>query len=309
MPRPFSFLRNKMKPVLPLLLFALTATACATSCSRPASPSAEPSPSPSAPSSGAQGLWTLSFTADSTGERCELAKRHARAELRCGDATFAPLKSDGAEAVRLVEATAWAQEAAQAEPEQAGAKKRSFRMSYGQGTIEVFRYAEPSTSFGRLAATLDALVKAEHPTTPAGDRPAPRAFPVVSDRGLVTVQSLALFGPEQSSTTRVGADGSWTRSGAAPSSGTLDAKQLAAVRALVDEIGKAKPSTEPGLPCDAEPSQATRVLFGKVGEIGWAAPCAGPLPPAPVQILTRYLQQVAEGRPASELEQTRARPR
>lgn len=149
-------------------------------------------------------------------------------------------------------------------------------------------------------------VKAE----PAPAEPsAPRAFPAVTDPGLVTFQSLALVGPEDSTTIRVGTDGSWTRSGASPSSGTLDAKQLSALRALMEEVGKAKPSTEPSIPCDAITSVAARVVFGKGREIGWSGPCAGPPPPVAVQVLAIYLRQVADGRPASELEQTLARPR
>lgn len=293
-----------MKTILPLLL-GLVVTGCS------ASPSAvvQPSPSPSSANASADGLWTLAFTTESTGERCELSKREAQAELRCGDAAFAPLKSDASEVLRLVEGTAWADEAERVEPEQAGPRKRSFRMAYSQGTVEVFRYAEPSTPFGRLAAALDALVKAEHPPAPVAEPTAPRAFPEVADIGLVTVQGLSLVGPVNASTIRVGADGSWTRTGAAPSSGKLDAKQLSAVRALVDEGGKAKPSTEAGPPCDALPMHMSRILFGKGREIGWSGPCAGPPPPASVQILATYLQQLADGRPASELEQTLARPR
>ncbi len=299
-----------MKTILPVIL-GLALSGCSASPTRSASPSAvvQPSSSPSIPSSSADGLWTLAFTTESTGERCELAKRQAHTELRCGTAAFAPLKSDASKALRLIDATAWADEATRSEPEQAGPRTRSFRMTYSQGTVEVFRYAEPSTPFGRLSAALDALVKAEQPPAPVAEPKAPRVFAEVADRGLVTLQSLSLVGPESASTFRVATDGTWTRSGAAPSSGKLDAKQLSAVRALVDEIGKAKPSTDAGPPCDALPNHASRILFGKGREIGWSGPCAGPPPPVSVQILATYLQQLADGRPASELEQTLARPR
>lgn len=150
-------------------------------------------------------------------------------------------------------------------------------------------------------------VKAE--PAPAAEPSAPRAFPTVADPGLVTFQSLALVGPEDSTTIRVGTDGSWTRSGASPTSGALDGKQLSALRALMEEVGKAKPSTERSIPCDAITSVAARVVFGKGREIGWSGPCAGPPPPVSVQVLAIYLRQVADGRPASELEQTLARPR
>jgi hypothetical protein len=299
-----------MKTLLPVIV-GLALTGCSASPTKPASPSAvvQPSPSPSSPSSSADGLWTLAFTTESTGERCELAQRQAHAELRCGSAAFAPLKSDASEALKLVEATAWADEAKRAEPEQAGPKMRSFRMVYSQGTVEVLRYAEPSTPFGRLAAALDALVKAEHPAAPVAEPEAPRTFPEVAESGLVTLQGISLVGALNASTIRVGTDGSWTRTGAAPSSGKLDAKQLSALRALIDEAGKAKPSTEGAEPCDAMPMHASRVLFGKGREVRWSGPCMGPPPPAAVQILATYLGKLADGRPASELEQTLARPR
>jgi hypothetical protein len=294
-----------MKTVLPLLVgFALLG--CSPSASPPASPSGVSQPSASPPAPDASAPWTLAFTAEATGERCELSKRQTLAELRCGNAAFAPVKSDAAEAVRLIEGVAWADEAARREPEEAGTKARSFKLTYPQGAVEVFRYAAPSTPFGRLSAALDALVQAEKPAPPEPREP--RAFPDVADSGLVTMQTIALVGAARAVTVRVAADGAWTRSGTAPSSGKLDPKQLSAVRALVDEVAKAKRSTEAGLPCDALPVQASRLLFAG-RELGWGGPCAGPPPPASAATLATYLHQVADGRPANELEQTLARPR
>lgn len=296
-----------MKTILPALLgFALLG--CSPSASAPASPSGvvQPSPSPSSPTRDELVSWTLAFTADATGERCELAWSQTGGQLRCGNAVFAPVKSNATEAVRLIEGVAWADEAARSEPEEAGTKSRSFKMIYPRGAIEVSRYAAPSTPFGRLTAALNAIVAAEMP--PPAEPPAPRAFSDVADSGLVTMQSLALVGPVSAVTIRLATDGGWTRTGAAPSSGKLDPKQLSAVRALVDEVARSKPSTQAGLPCDAIPMQSTRLLSGG-RVIGWSGPCAGPPPPESAAILAMYLQQVADGRAASELEKTLARPR
>lgn len=106
----------------------------------------------------------------------------------------------------------------------------------------------------------------------------------------------------------VATDGAWSRTERAPASGKLTAAQLASLRALVAEVAAAKPSTGQGLPCDAEPSHASRVLV-QGHELGWSGPCAGPPPPESAAVLARYLDQIADGRPESELAQTLAQPR
>ncbi|MBL8742751.1 MAG: hypothetical protein JNK04_16700 [Myxococcales bacterium] len=287
-------------------LVALALVGCTSATTPRTSPAPSPSPSPT---SSETGPWVLAFSTEATGERCELAKRTTGAELRCGEAAFAPVTSDASEVVRLVEATAWGEEATRSEPDQAGPKKRSFRITTSGGSIEVLRYAEPSTSFGRIGAALDALVMANRKATSVVEPEGPRAFPAVADAGLVTVQGMSLVGPADTSTIRVASDGAWSRSGPRPSSGKLDATQLSAVRGLIDEVSRAKTSASAGLPCDALPVAASRLLIGGGRELGWSGPCAGPPPPAPAQILATYLQQIADGRTTKELEQTLSLPR
>jgi hypothetical protein len=243
---------------------------------------------------------------DSASERCDLAKGDGALRWRCGKAPFGPVSANASEIVRLVESTDWAAEAAKSEPAEAGSRKRSFRLQAGDGAIEVLRYPSATTNLGQLGAAFDALIAAEQRAP--SDHPAPakvvREFPPVSDRGLVTIQEMSLVDSSSASTLRVGADGTWSWASAETKTGKLDAKQLAAVRGLLDEAASAKPSTGPMQPCDAIPSRTWRVLFDKDRELGWSGPCAGPPPPEVFAVLKRYLRQAAEGRPASELEQT-----
>lgn len=278
------------------VLVGLLVLGCGASTPPPASPTPAPVPS----------SWTLSSSQDSASERCELAKGGGDLRWRCGEAPFGPVSANASEIVRLVEAIDWAAEAEKSEPDEAGSKKRSFRLRAGDGAIEVFRYPSATTNLGKLGAAFDALIAAEQRAS--SNQPAPakgaREFPPVSDRGLVTIQDMSLVDSSPASTLRVGADGTWSWVSAETKTGKLDAGQLAAVRALLDEAASAKPSTGPMPPCDAIPSQASRVLFDKDRELGWSGPCAGPPPPEVFAVLTRYLHQAAQGRPASELEQT-----
>ena len=285
-----------MTKILPLLL-GLLAVGCASSTPSPASPAPAPSLS----------TWTLSVSMASPSERCELAKSDSALRWRCAQAAFVPVGANAAEIVKLVESTDWAAEAVKSEPEEAGPTKRSFRLQAGSGAIEVLRYPGGRTSFAKLGNAFDALIAAEQRAAiaPRAAANEPREFPAVSDRGLVTLQQMSLRGPPAPSTIRVGADGAWSWTSAeGTKTGKLDATQLAAVRALLDEAALAKRSTEAGVPCDALPMHATRVLFDKDREMGWAGPCAGPPPPEVFAVLQRYLRQAAEGRPASELEKT-----
>lgn len=282
-----------MTKILPVLV-GLLALGCGPSTPSPAVPAAAPS------------TWTLSVSPDAASQRCDLAKGDGALRWRCGEAPFRPVSANASEIVKLVESTDWAAEAAKNEPAEAGSRKRSFRLQAGDGAIEVLRYPSATTNLGQLGAAFDALIAAEQRTP--SDHPAPakgaREFPPVSDRGLVTIQEMSLVDSSSASTLRVGADGTWSWTSAETKTGKLDAKQLAAVRDLLDEAASAKPSTGPMQPCDAIPSHARRVLFDKDREFGWSGPCGGPPPPEVFAVLTRYLRQAAEGRPASELEQT-----
>lgn len=289
-----------MTKLLPVLL-GLVALGCGPSTPSPAAPA----PSPAAPAPGPS-TWTLSLSQEAASERCDLAKGDGALRWRCGEAPFRPVSANASEVVRLVESTDWAAEAAKSEAPEAGSTKRSFRLQAGDGTIEVLRYPSATTNLGQLGAAFDALIAAERRAP--SDHPAPargaREFPPVPDRGLVTVQEMSLVDSSPASTLRVGADGTWSWASAETKTGKLDAKQLAAVRGLLDEAATAQPSTGPMQPCDAIPSHAWRVLFDKDRVIGWSGPCAGPPPPEVFAVLHRYLRQAAEGRPASELEQT-----
>lgn len=286
-------LRGDMTKILPFVV-GLLALGCGPSTPSPASPAPAPS------------SWTLSLSMDSTPEPCDLAKADGALRWRCGQAPFAPVSGNAAEIVKLVESTDWAAEAAKTEPAEAGPTKRSFRLQAGDGAIEVLRYPSTTTNLGQLGAAFDALIAAEQrppiapPATPGG----PRELPPVTDRGLVTIQTMSLVDPPAVSTLRVGADGAWSWVSAETKTGTLDAKQLTAVRQLLVEAASAKPSTEPMVPCDALPMETSRVLFDKDREVRWSGPCAGPPPPEVFTVLQRYLRQIATGRPASELEQT-----
>ena len=131
----------------------------------------------------------------------------------------------------------------------------------------------------------------------------PREFPTLSDAGLITLQEMSLIGEPNVQTLRLAEDGSWSfAKGAEKRAGTLSAKQLESVRALLREVSSAKPSEGMGLPCDALPMHSARLSFGGSRSIGWAGPCAGPPPPDPVIHMANVLAKVGEGRSEAEIE-------
>ena len=263
--------------------------------------------SPSVPSPTSASSWTLSVSMESPDARCELSKSSGSLTWRCGDAAPAAVTAtaDAAAVVKLVESTAWVKELTITEPEEAGSSKRSFRFAAGDGAIEVLRYPLGSGSLSELGLAFDNLIAVERKPPVEVKGKQANAFPDVADHGLVTIQDISLVGPPNPSSVRVAADGTWTwtRAGA-NTNGKLAPEQLAAVKLLLAEAATAKPSTEQDIPCDAVPSDASRVLMENDRAFGWSGPCAGPPPPAVFATLHRYLHQAAEGRPAAELEKT-----
>lgn len=146
-------------------------------------------------------------------------------------------------------------------------------------------------------------------TPPARGAGEGRDFPAVTDRGLVTIQDMSRTAP-QVETLRVAMDGAWSfASSSATKTGQLEEKQLAAVRALITEATSAKPSELPEVMCEAVPTTDTRILTGENTEVAWSSPCGGLPPSEAYGVLRTYLDQVVQGRPASDLEATLRAPR
>lgn len=305
-----------MLPHLSPIFLALALLGCSSTVAppTPAGGSAAVSPTPAGGSDTQHqqpaGHWILTFSAADGLETCTLAKSPSESHLQCGTAAPFAIQPDASRVIQLVESTSWRDELDRPEPEETGTRRRRVvRMTSNGDSIELHRDAAPSTRFGELAAALDALEAEARARSAGTPQPPPPMFPEVSDVGLVTMQIQALTGADPI-TIRIGADGAWSRTGTAASSGTLEARQLAAVRGLIDEVSRAKANDRRGgMPCDALPIYMIRVLLAGGRELGWSGPCAGPPPPPAAVILAMFMRQLADGRPASELEATLARPR
>lgn len=111
----------------------------------------------------------------------------------------------------------------------------------------------------------------------------------------MTIQIASLVGARATMTVRVGGNGAWSSTGATSREGVLTAEDRGALGTLVQKAANEGPSPLAGVPCDAIPTQAGKVVIGE-HQLAWVSPCGGQAPPPATARLGQWAAALAEGR-------------